>query len=121
MNQSNIVYQTIIQAKALNKKNNMRAWGNRLIKSPKLAIYEKQLEDHFKKTCQAPPWLNNIKLYVNFTFGDKRRRDLQNCFDILCDKMNGIIYIDDSQITMIEASKCYKKNVWEIEIIIELI
>lgn len=121
MNQSNVVYQTIIQAKALNKKNNMRAWGNKLIKSPKLAIYEKLLESHFKNTHLAAPWINNIKLYVNFIFGDKRRRDLQNCFDILCDKMNGIVYLDDSQITAIEATKSYKKDIWEIEIIIELI
>lgn len=116
-----IVYQTTIQAKALNKKNNMRAWGNRLVKSPKLAIYEKQLEDHFKKTFGAAPWINNVKLTIHFTFGDKRKRDLQNCFDIICDKMNGIVYLDDSQITIIEASKSYIKDVWEIEIIIEAI
>lgn len=118
---SNQVYQTTIIAKAQNKKNNMKAWGNKLIKSPKLVTYEKLLIDHFKATHTAAPWIQNVKLYANFTFGDKRRRDLQNCFDILCDCMNGIILVDDSQIQIIEASKTYIKDVWEIEIIIELI
>jgi hypothetical protein len=33
---SNVVYTTTIKEKALNKKNNIRAWGNKLVKSPKL-------------------------------------------------------------------------------------
>lgn len=118
---SNQVYTTTIAVKPLNKKNNMKAWGNKIIKSPKLADYEKTLIDHFKKTAGAAPWIQPIKLTVAFTFGDKRRRDLQNYFDILCDCMNNIIYVDDSQIQKIEAAKWYKKDCWQIEIIIELI
>jgi Holliday junction resolvase RusA-like endonuclease len=118
---SNVVYTTSIKEKALNKKNNMRAWGNRLVKSPKLEDYEKALIKHFKATAQAAPWIGPVKLSVAFTFGDRRRRDIQNCFDILCDAMNGIIYLDDSQIEVLEGSKKYTKDVWLIEIIVELL
>jgi Holliday junction resolvase RusA-like endonuclease len=118
---SNVVYTTTIKEKALNKKNNMRAWGNRLVKSPKLEDYEKALQKHFKATAQAAPWIGPVKLSVVFTFGDKRRRDIQNCFDILCDAMNGIIYLDDSQIEVLEGSKKYSKDNWCIEIIVELL
>jgi Holliday junction resolvase RusA-like endonuclease len=35
--------------------------------------------------------------------------------------MNGIIYLDDSQIEVLEGSKKYSKDNWCIEIIVELL
>ena len=116
---SNLLYSTKISIKARNKKNSMKAWGNKMIKSPDLKKYEQDLIDHFKATTTSQPYAGPIKLTAIFTFGDRRRRDVQNLFDILCDTMNNIIYDDDSQIQILHGEKEYMKNIWGIEIIVE--
>lgn len=96
----------------------MRAWGNKLVKSPKLAQYEIALIKHMKATCGAAPWIGDLEMEVIITFGDRRRRDIQNYFDIICDCGNNILYLDDSQIIKITGEKFYKKDIWQIEIIL---
>lgn len=117
---NNILYATNIPIKAKNKKNSMKAWGNKMIKSPDLHKYEQDLIDHFKSTWINKPYPGPVKLTAIFTFGDKRRRDVQNFFDILCDTMNNIVYDDDSQIQILHGEKEYIKDNWCIEIIVEI-
>lgn len=45
-----------------------------------------------------------------WTFGTKRRKDLQNCGKLEYDALNGIIYNDDDQILFEAKTKLYKKN-----------
>jgi Holliday junction resolvase RusA-like endonuclease len=44
---------------------------------------------------------------------DKRRRDLQNFSDTICDALNGVLYEDDSQITTLLMRKVWGKE-WEL-------
>ena len=53
-----------------------------------------------------------------WTFGTKRRKDLQNCGKLEYDALNGIVYKDDDQILFEAKTKLYKKN--EPSIVLEI-
>ena len=59
-----------------------------------------------------------VELELKVWFGDKRKRDLQNCFDTVCDSLENIVYTDDSQIRKLTGYKYYEKNIWKFEILI---
>lgn len=44
------------------------------------------------------PMSGELEIDLKFVFKDKRRRDWDNYAKVLCDAMNGIVYVDDSQI-----------------------
>ena len=56
------------------------------------------------------PYSGDVKIISYWTFGTKRRKDLQNCGKLEFDAFNGIIYEDDSQIVEDHRFKLYKKN-----------
>jgi len=64
------------------------------------------------------PYSGDVKIVSYWTFGTKRRKDLQNCGKLEFDALNGIVYEDDSQIVEDHRFKLYKKN--EPSIIIEV-
>ena len=66
----------------------------------------------------APVICGPVKLHLDVTFGDRRRRDIQNLFGSVCDSLNGVVYDDDHQITKVSGSKVYKKGHWEYTITI---
>ena len=39
-----------------------------------------------------------VRLTVGLWFPDHRRRDVDNCAKSICDALNGIVYLDDSQV-----------------------
>lgn len=111
------MFQTSIMVKALNKKNNMRAYKSRMIKTPQVVKYEAFLKADITQAANGMALMvGDLTLEVCFTFGDRRARDIQNCLDILCDIMEGIVYTNDSQITKIIATKVYSKGVWNISV-----
>ena len=73
-----------------------------------------------KARALAPPNLADLAppLHLDVTFGDRRRRDIQNLFGSVCDSLNGVVYDDDHQITKVSGSKVYKKGHWEYTITI---
>jgi len=111
------MFQTSIMVKALNKKNNMRAYKSRMIKKGQVVKYEAFLKADITQAANGMALMvGDLTLEVEFTFGDRRARDIQNCLDILCDVMEGIVYTNDSQITKIIATKVYSKGVWNISV-----
>ena len=59
-----------------------------------------------------------VKLVLNITFPDKRRRDVHNYVDVIADVLQDIAYADDTQIHKLEMTKRFGKD-WELEIICE--
>ena len=57
-----------------------------------------------------------VALHLDVVFGDRRKRDLQNCFGSVCDALNNIVYKDDSQIYELSGSKEYEKDTWTFEV-----
>ena len=51
------------------------------------------------------------KFILEVTYGTKRKFDIQNCFDTMCDALEGIVFEDDSQITNIQGIKTYDKGI----------
>lgn len=55
---------------------------------------------------KGAPRSSKVEMNVLFYFGDKRKRDIDNCLKALLDCCTGILYEDDSQI---EALHVYKQ------------
>ena len=103
------------------KKNRMRVYNNRMIKAQDVRTFETMLANRARQIMSLmnlEPIEGPVKLHLDVTFGDHRRRDLQNLFGSICDSLNEIVYVDDHQITKLSGSKVYKKNQWEYTITI---
>jgi len=103
------------------KKNRMRIYGKRMIKDKTTRTFEAMLKARAIEIMNAighPIITGPVKLNLDVTFGDRRRRDLQNLFGSVCDSLNGVVYDDDHQITKLSGSKVYKKGEWEYTITI---
>ena len=95
------------------KKNRMMICGRRLVKPKHVKEFESSLataavcnmKAHEIKVTDKP-----VRLHLDVVFGDKRKRDLQNCFGSICDALNGVVYEDDSQIVVLSASKRYQNR-----------
>lgn len=104
------------------KKNQMIICGRRLVKDTKVRAFEAELRLAAIDVMTAAglqPTDKPVDLHLSVTFGDKRRRDVQNCFGSVCDALNDIVYLDDSQIQTISASKQYTKGQWCYSIIVK--
>jgi Holliday junction resolvase RusA-like endonuclease len=88
-----------------NKKNTMRVGKKRVFKSPEMRGYEQDLKDGILSQWRGEIMKGQVKVDIWIQFPDRRRRDIQNYFDVLLDVMNGLVYADDSQIVEIHARK----------------
>jgi Holliday junction resolvase RusA-like endonuclease len=88
-----------------NKKNTMRVGKKRVFKSPEMRGYEQDLKDGILSQWRGEIMKGQVKVDIWIQFPDRRRRDIQNYFDVLLDVMNGLVYADDSQIVEIHAHK----------------
>lgn len=94
----------------------------------KTADYESLIKARASEVCVSPI-AEPVRLIVRFympipqSWPKKQREaalsgsmmhtkkpDIDNLIKSVCDALNGIAYIDDSQIVSIEASKCYSNN-----------
>ena len=106
--------------KLISKKNRMKVTrGGRCYKPAAIKAFEKLVAYGATEAYDGSPSTKNLKMTLDVTFGDRRSRDLQNCYDCICDALEGIIYINDNQITELVGKKSYQKGVWEFRIIIE--
>jgi Holliday junction resolvase RusA-like endonuclease len=107
--------------KLLSKKNKMKVYNRRLVKTKELKDFEsyvafialEAMKEQEAEILKVP-----VELELKVWFGDKRKRDLQNCFDTVCDSLENIVYTDDSQIRKLTGYKYYEKNIWKFEILI---
>ncbi len=64
------------------------------------------------------PLEGDICMKINFYFGDKQRRDLDNQNKLVLDSLTGIAYHDDKQIAELHLSRHYEKGQGRTEILI---
>jgi Holliday junction resolvase RusA-like endonuclease len=104
------------------KKNQMMICGKRLVKQNSVRLFEASLRAQallVMTTAELQPTDKPVKLHLDVTFGDRRRRDVQNCFGSVCDALNDIVYNDDCQIQILSAQKTYIKGEWCYSIYVE--
>tara|TARA_R110000868_G_scaffold189732_5_gene433285 strand:+ start:4198 stop:4557 length:360 start_codon:yes stop_codon:yes gene_type:complete len=105
------------------KKNQMMICGRRLVKHRDVRQFEIDLRAAAAQVMTLAGLQTTdkpVELHLDVTFGDRRRRDVQNCFGSVCDALNDTVYLDDSQIQNISASKQYKKGEWCYTIIVKI-
>jgi Holliday junction resolvase RusA-like endonuclease len=106
------------------KKNNMKVFRNRMVKPKSLKEFEgalKLIAINQMTMIGGRTIDGDVSFDLDVTFGDKRKRDIQNCFGSICDALNDVCYHDDSQIVELSARKRYKKNTWKYTITIQSI
>ena len=110
--------------KVLMKKNRMKVTRQgRVYKSSETKHFEAYIRNLAAVACAAQDWdCTGCDVHFSMTvfFGDRRARDLQNCFAAVCDALEGIVYENDSQIKFITGSKEYVKGVWGFRILVDV-
>jgi len=76
----------------------VKAWANTVAQVAKINMMGKDL------------FTGNINVELQFFLPDKRRKDWDNLAKNVMDAMNGIVYKDDSQVTMATIEKAWDKN-----------
>tara|TARA_R110000787_G_scaffold268379_3_gene374862 strand:+ start:192 stop:563 length:372 start_codon:yes stop_codon:yes gene_type:complete len=108
------------------KKNNMRVARNIIYKPKMLKEFEAKLKLEALKAMKSQGQeMTDQPVRISemiITFGDRRRRDLQNCYGSICDALNNAVYTDDYLIYEHQnIEKRFEKGVWKYRIIIETI
>jgi Holliday junction resolvase RusA-like endonuclease len=91
-------------------------------KSDELKLFESYVELIARTQMQLkclPVFQKPVKMHLEVVFGDRRKRDLQNCFGSVCDALNGVVYEDDCQIVYLSASKRVERKQWGFTITVE--
>ena len=60
-----------------------------------------------------------MRLSVVLWLPDRRRRDVDNCCKSICDALNGICYLDDSQVAQLIVERCLDRQRPRADISIE--
>jgi Holliday junction resolvase RusA-like endonuclease len=100
----------------VSKKNKMYSARGRVFKQQVVKDFERDLFDAIQEQWRGDMIEGDVALTIDITVPDKRRRDLQNFCDTICDVLNGLAYKDDSQITSLQMTKSYGKK-WCLKII----
>lgn len=108
----------------VSKKNKMKISRGRIYKPADVQDFEHALQKAAAETvCNIVDWQpleGNLRLDLHVQFPDRRRRDLHNCFDTICDALQNIVYNDDNQIFEVVGrktiGKCWKLSLTITEI-----
>ena len=115
-------FRITIVGKIPSKKNRMMICGRRLVKPKDIKAFEKELQEAAEYNMRSLGLVKTsepVRMHLEVCFGDKRRRDLQNCFGSVCDALNDVVYDDDSQIVVLSGTKRYQKGEWWYSVFIE--
>jgi Holliday junction resolvase RusA-like endonuclease len=81
----------------ISKKNRMKTGRGRVYKDSVVTRFERDLFDAIQSQWRGEMIENgDVAVRIEVTVPDKRRRDLQNFSDTICDVMNDLVYKDDS-------------------------
>ena len=108
----------IFDLPVLSKKNRLKFGRGRTYKDQVVVDFERDLKDAIFSHWRGAPLQNDVSVSIEVTVPDRRRRDLQNFSDTICDTMNEIVYTDDSQIVDLKMRKIYG-NRWCLRISVE--
>lgn len=113
-----------IPTKIISKKNKMKVFKNRIYKSKEIKDFEKMVAGIAlveMNKLNLLPTSSPIKMSLDVWLGDNRKRDLQNFFDTICDALQSVVYIDDSQIVELSAKKWISTGSWKFKVKIEIV
>lgn len=113
------MYLTISGVKVVSKKNKMRYGKGKVYKHTSVSQWEDVLREEAVKVWGDRELLtSDVQVHIKVHVPDRRRRDIHNFPDVICDVLEGICYKDDSQITNMTLQKVYDKS-WHVEISIK--
>ena len=96
-----------------------RGKGKHVYKDKKYVEYEQALREAAAEAMFLdPPYEGPCHIELRFYFKTYRRKDLTNMPKTACDALNGIVYLDDTQIVSAEMMKLYDKENPRVEIIV---
>ena len=77
--------------------------------------------NYYTAKAQWPyrPFEEAVKVTVRFTFGDKRRHDIDNCLKAVLDSLTGVLWVDDSQIAELNITKCFDPKNPKVDLWVE--
>ena len=103
-------------------KGRPRVYRGRAVTPARTVAYEKLVG---YSALQARPWNEPtdkpIRMIMHFYVADNRRRDIDNLQKAVLDGASGILFVDDSQIVSIEATKQVDRENPRVEVVLEIL
>jgi Holliday junction resolvase RusA-like endonuclease len=94
--------EIILPFSAISYNTYYRIFRGRYVISKRGKEFRQQVKDAL---VGKPKTLGRIKLEIEFSFKDKRLRDLDNHMKAIIDAIKGILFEDDSEIFQLNCSK----------------
>lgn len=94
----------LLDVPVVSKKNKLKFGRGRTYKTEDVVQFEERLREEALKV-HSSPLSGPVSMTVSVHVPDRRRRDLQNFSDTICDALNGVWYNDDSQIVKLSMRK----------------
>lgn len=109
----------LLNVPVISKKNRLQFGRGRTYKPVQVSEFEGKLRSAASDVCDVP-LSGPVSMTIHVTVPDRRRRDLPNFSDTICDALNGVWYLDDSQIVDLKMKKIYSSGrQWSLIISIE--
>lgn len=86
-----------------------RGRGGRFL-SKEGKIFREQVQWFVKTSYSGKLLTGDLEMTIDYTFGDKRRRDVDNWHKVFIDSLKGFIFEDDSQIQKLTLTKTIGKT-----------
>jgi Holliday junction resolvase RusA-like endonuclease len=99
-----MIIQFTLPFKLLSKPNSYRFGKGRCYSTPAITQQIKDIKFFALQSLPGPYWQPSIqpwKVEINLYVSDKRRFDIDNTAKILLDCLNGMVWVDDSQVTLL--------------------
>ena len=91
-----------------------KIWHNRIVVTPEAKAYKQEV---FYKLRDCDPLRGNVA--VNFTvFRPSKRGDLDNYTKIMFDALNGLVWLDDTQVVEIHSFREDDKNNPHVKVLV---
>jgi Holliday junction resolvase RusA-like endonuclease len=94
-----------VDGQPLSKSNNLNFGKGRAFIPAKYKDYESRIREAARDVFHGDPIVGPVKMTIQLWFKDRRIRDCQNYPKTICDALNDIVYLDDSQIVELYVTK----------------
>ena len=82
--------------------------------------FKEEVLNQLREQVSSEPTKEPVRLSLQLTFPDKRRRDIDNYNKLLFDACNGILWDDDSQIIALYIEKKFERHTSLITMLVEV-
>lgn len=82
--------------------------------------WRKSVEGALPEGFRVWPVTKEVEIEIEWTVGDRRRRDVDNILKGLLDELEGLVFENDAQVSKITIERVYVKDEWRVDLVARL-